>query len=284
MENIFNDGIISAVALGAAALGCCFVLVFIDYKTARFAADPSPDRVVLVKALGAVSLLAVLGIYGSFIAATVIIIGNFLLVPPILAIFSPRALFAVGIITSFWVAARARRWLGTLGHRIANRRESESQTAQPALDKDMGAALPWFAAMQYYALILNRTYKVFIADTMLCGAKVLGLVASPPADSAVSHQQDYWVSTLSATLYEHLNVTSAIFLRLSFSNFQIRWHDISRIDFNPKRKWGMGNVPHSGRIILRLRSGRSRELILLGDQDGEALKRTIEDSMKASGA
>ena len=50
---------------------------------------------------------------------------------------------------------------------------------------------------------------------------------------------------------------------------------VSASDYLPGRKWGMGNVPHSGRLVIRLRSVQERELILLGQQDGEALKHRL---------
>ena len=147
--------------------------------------------------------------------------------------------------------------------------------------RNFGATTPYFAAMEYYALILNRTFKVFIADKMLCAAFVRGLTASPMVSSTDENGQKYWVQTLTATLYEQLDVTSKAFKKLDFFNFQIPWRDVGRIEYDPTPKWGMGNVPHSGKIKVRLKSGRTRELILLGQQDGFALKRQIEEIMNA---
>ncbi len=149
-----------------------------------------------------------------------------------------------------------------------------------------GADLPHFAAMQYYALILNRTYKVFIAPSMLAGAKVLGLVAADPdgATDETMQNSESWIATKAAARYDGIDVTSEAFLALNAANFQIAWRDIARIAFNPRPKWGMGNVPHSGRIVLHLRAGGSRELILLGTQDGEALRATLERTARAAGA
>ena len=150
------------------------------------------------------------------------------------------------------------------------------EISQILVVRNAGATLPSFAAMSYYALILNRTYKVFLADTMMCGAVVNGLVASPPTGSPEFEDQRYWTNTLTATLYENLDVTSDAFRRLGWNNFQIPWTDIKSLDYDPRPKWGMGNVSHSGRLYLRLHSGRSRELILLGKQDGAGMKQTLQ--------
>lgn len=148
------------------------------------------------------------------------------------------------------------------------------------LEGEVGTA-PWFAAMEYYALILNRTYKVFVTDQMLCGAKVRGLVSNP---SVVPHQmfdQKFWVGTQTAEIYDSFDVISEKFLQVNSANFQIRWNEITRTEYRSGKKWGMGNVPHSGRLTLQLQSARPRELILLGKQNGDALKEKLDHFIKA---
>jgi hypothetical protein len=44
----------------------------------------------------------------------------------------------------------------------------------------------------------------------------------------------------------------------------------------------MGNVPYSGRIILHYRVGGSRELILLGTQDGPAIRDRLRPQVLAA--
>jgi hypothetical protein len=269
---------VSAVAAGAA------ILYLTDVVTLRFARDPRPNRVILVNVLNAVSLVAVLAFYGGVIA-----VGAAVAVPPIVrtlqaAGYSSLLRVAIGsaMLASYVVAELLRRRLRRLaqstGFGAGNVGPAETGEVS-SVPANFGASLPWFPAMQYYALILNRTYKVFIAESMLCGAKVLGLTASPMSPSSGMSEAEYWTATLPATLYERLDVTSRTFLRLIISNFQIKWRDIARIDYKPGKKWGMGNVPHSGRIVVRLKSGGSRELILLGEQNGEALKKTLDHAI-----
>jgi hypothetical protein len=131
---------------------------------------------------------------------------------------------------------------------------------------------PWFAAMEYHTLILNRTYKVFVTDQMLCGAKVRGLVASPMSVPVEMFDPAFWVRTRAARIYDRLDVTSETFLNVSSANFQIKWNEIDRTEYRSGWKWGMGNVAYSGWLTLHLRAGCRRELILLGRQNGEALK------------
>jgi hypothetical protein len=147
------------------------------------------------------------------------------------------------------------------------------------LEGAVGTA-PWFAAMEYYALILNRTYKVFVTDQMLCGAKVRGLVSNPSVVPPEMFDQKFWVRTQAAQIYDSFDVTSEKFLQANSANFQIKWNEIAETDYLSGKKWGMGNVPHSGRLTLQLQSGHQRELILLGKQNGDALKGKIDHFIK----
>jgi hypothetical protein len=283
-----NDWSLAIELLGVSLAGAA-ILYMTDVISLRFARDPRPDRVILVSFLNALSLVAVLMFYGGMIAAGVVVI-----VPPIdRALQSAgypsllRAAIALVFFAGFLVAGIARRRLRRLAQRSEHISGNDGTTeirGIVSVPANSGTSLLWFSAMQYYALILNRTYKVFIADSMLCGAKVLGLVASPAAPSSDMSDAAYWAATLSATLYDRLDVTSRTFLRLNISNFQIKWADIVQIDYKPGKKWGMGNVPHSGRIVVRLKSGRSRELILLGEQNGEALKKILDQAVISGAA
>jgi hypothetical protein len=186
----------------------------------------------------------------------------------------PRVLIAIAVGAAWIVASAVRAFV---------RRHAGKVQPAPATQKtlpDTGQSQPWFVAMQYYALILNRTYKVFITDRMLCGAKVTGLVASPLSPEPDQLEPDYWARTLEATLYERIDVTSPLFLRMNGANFQIPWTGIREIEFSTAEKWGMGNVPYSGRIFLRLKSGRSKELILLGTQDGPGLREMLQKKLQ----
>jgi hypothetical protein len=58
------------------------------------------------------------------------------------------------------------------------------------------------------------------------------------------------------------------------SFFISRGHIVS-VTFDPSPKWGMGPVQHSGKIKINTRAGKSREFVLLGLQDGEAVRAAI---------
>jgi hypothetical protein len=136
--------------------------------------------------------------------------------------------------------------------------------------------------MEYYALVLNRTYKVFVTDQMLVGATVRGLVISPPVVTSSMLNQEFWVRTQTAKRYERIDLASVKLLQMHSANFQVHWNDIAQTEYRAGRKWGMGKLPHSGRLVLQLRDGRKRELILLGRQNGNTLKEKFDHLMQAS--
>jgi hypothetical protein len=170
---------------------------------------------------------------------------------------------------------------------IRPRALNKGNTAEPPYDAPTGNGVAmdkptWFAAMEYYALILNRTYKVFLTDQMLVGVAVRGVVISPPVVPSPTLNQEFWVRTQTAKRYERIDLTSAKLLQMHSANFQVHWNDIAQTEYRADPKWGMGNVPHSGRLVLQLRDGRKRELILLGSQNGNTLKEKFDHLMQTS--
>jgi hypothetical protein len=129
-----------------------------------------------------------------------------------------------------------------------------------------------FVALEYYALILNRTYKVFVTDDTIAGAIVRGWLASPPLPTDEWLDPDFYLRERILHRYTGIDIRSDAFLRRNYWNFQTPRATIADVEFTRAPKWGMGSVPYSGRIILYFRQGGSQELILLGQQDGPAIR------------
>ena len=188
------------------------------------------------------------------------------------------------LLMAAWFMFGRRRLLSFISTRLSGSHKNKLASAHD-VSAGEGVATddrPWFAAMEYYALILNRTYKVFMTDQMLVGVAVRGLVSNPPVATSSMSSQEFWVRTGAADRYERIDLTSADLLRMHSANFRVRWSDIAQIEYRAGRKWGMGHVPHSGRLVLQLRAGRQRELILLGNQNGDALKKRLEHLIQAA--
>jgi len=144
-----------------------------------------------------------------------------------------------------------------------------------------------FIAMEYYWLVLNRTYRVVVTEETIYGVRVRGVMS----DIGITFDRDF---TLSGRLldpmpddlqdpasyegesfvrrHEAIDLDSDEFLEVDEHNFRLDRSEVGRVTYNPEKKWGMGDIPHSGRLVLHLENNEQRELILLGDQDGEHLK------------
>jgi hypothetical protein len=130
-----------------------------------------------------------------------------------------------------------------------------------------------FVALEYYGIILNRTYFIATANGYLCGANVGSLLSNQrsPMDP------NWYLDQGELKRCREDGLGSARFLRSKSSNFRISPEEILSIDFDDAPKWGMGMVPYSGRLHFKLANGSAREFILLGYQDGQNLrKRLIE--------
>jgi hypothetical protein len=125
--------------------------------------------------------------------------------------------------------------------------------------------LSGFVAMEYFWLILNRTYVVFIAPEGLYGWKVRGPVTNADRTFYEPYQEmlkdDEFMRDWQAI--EKLS-------RLR-GGFFIERMAIVSVEYNERQKWGMGGIPHSGRINVKLSDGKTREFILLGFAIGDEL-------------
>ena len=137
-------------------------------------------------------------------------------------------------------------------------------------------------ALEYYALILNRTYKIFVTDDYVCGAIMRGWLSAPLVLTDAWYDPDYYVRERILRRYDEVDVLSDRFAELNLWNFQMPRASLADVDFTAKPKWGMGTVPYSGRIILYFRDGGSRELILPGVQDGPGIRDRLRPAVVAA--
>lgn len=131
-----------------------------------------------------------------------------------------------------------------------------------------------FLAMEYYLLMWNRSFEITIGSSSICGAFVRGVIGAnfPSVDAArMSNDATKLADPARLAQARAHEAGSQSYLALHRFNFAIPKPEVAGIRFNPRPKWGMGPVPHSGRLLVDLRHGKSREFILLGNQDGAAL-------------
>jgi hypothetical protein len=139
-----------------------------------------------------------------------------------------------------------------------------------------------FIAMQYYGGIFNRRVKVFVLEDRLSVGTIGGLLATPLFATEKWYDPEYYIAPVYAKRYENVDPHSEKFLSIDKSNYQILQSNIAKIEFDPTDKWGMGTVPHSGKILVQTLDGDEHEFILLGSQDGIFVKTMIEQTMQGT--
>ena len=134
-----------------------------------------------------------------------------------------------------------------------------------------------FVAMEYYWLMLNRTFKIFLTSEYLVGVKVQGIIAASPkyAINPEWQNQDKFVPEGISEKYGNESLTINEILEANRNNFALKISDVCSVSFDKSKKWGMGSVPHTGKIYVSTSNGRTREFILLGKQDGENVCREL---------
>lgn len=135
--------------------------------------------------------------------------------------------------------------------------------------------------MQYYGGILNRTVKVYVLEDMLSVATIGGPVATPMFVTEEWYDPNFYIDQTLASKLKKFNPLSMPFLLMIHKrNYQIKQSSIARVEYDPTDKWGMGSVPHSGKILVQTIDGNEHEFILLGSQDGAFVKSMIEQTMQ----
>jgi hypothetical protein len=140
-----------------------------------------------------------------------------------------------------------------------------------------------FIAMEYYLGILNRTFQVFVTPTMIAGAFVTSAMATPMGLHSYWFVPSNYANKKRLEKYEHISPESDDFKRFSpLFNFQYPRTEIRRFWYDPTIKWGMGSVAHSGKLYMELSSGRKREFILLGLQQGKEILQYLQSEHNIS--
>ena len=148
-----------------------------------------------------------------------------------------------------------------------------------------------FVAMEYYGLILNRTFLVLIYKNNLIGLKVNGLVSAPtvgdPFTDAVTGMMAIKGNLKNPYAYikrkylrklEDLEIEGNEILQISSANFKLMKSDIIEVSQTNKKKWGMGPYPHDGRIFIKTRQYGRREFIILGNQSSKDISEWLLDN------
>lgn len=151
-----------------------------------------------------------------------------------------------------------------------------------------------FVAMEYYWLMLNRTFLILLTDDALVSLKVNGAVSVEGGRDAITREitramsvkgdltNPYsYIKSSYAAKYENANVSGESILSLDKSNFTIPYKDIVDVSFDKSKKWGMGPYPHDGKVFVTTKDGSKREFIILASQSGESIAQAISEAVSS---
>jgi len=145
-----------------------------------------------------------------------------------------------------------------------------------------------FVAMEYYYLILNRTFLVIKTEGFLIGIQGNGLVSVEGGKDILTRQitSNMAIKGDLTNPYSYLknkylekiadfNLIDGSIIEANKTNFLIKLSDIKTAVYNPSKKFGMGPYPHDGRVTIETYNNKKREFIILGNQSGENIANLI---------
>lgn len=131
--------------------------------------------------------------------------------------------------------------------------------------------------MEYYALILNRTFLITVGSDAINGAVCRGLTSITSGDPLAQ--------LVTGTLAVHGDlknprsyVSDKRLKQTNHANFSIKFSDICSVVHDPSKKWGMGYYPHDGKLLISTSTG-TREFIILGAQSGQHICASLNDAV-----
>ena len=142
--------------------------------------------------------------------------------------------------------------------------------------------------MQYYALILNRTFLVLLTKDLVIGIKVSGLISVESGGNVLEKElvnkmtvkgdlkNPYsYIKSKYIDKVHDVDLSDTSILKQDQANFVIQRADIKNAYYDPKKKWGMGYYPHDGKVYILTNDGKKREFIILGNQSGHTIANLI---------
>lgn len=124
-----------------------------------------------------------------------------------------------------------------------------------------------FAAMEYYFLILNRSFEIIITAEGIYGSLLGGVIYAHQPSVARASKTGNGYDLFSEQQIDRarwFSIDDADFLTSHPQNFHYQKSTIASLSYDASNKWGMGPVLHSGKLCINTLDGKKRQLIPLG--------------------
>ena len=145
-----------------------------------------------------------------------------------------------------------------------------------------------FVAMEYYFLILNRTFLVVKTKGYLVGIQGNGLISVEGGNNFIAREiastmavkgnltNPYsYLKNSYLEKIENVDLLDGSILGVNKNNFLLKISDVKSVQHNPSKKWGMGPYPHDGRVTIETLKNEKKEFIILGNQSGQNIANWI---------
>jgi len=130
-----------------------------------------------------------------------------------------------------------------------------------------------FVAMEFYALMWNRTFAVFVAPEGLYGWKATGVVTNSDRRFYEPLQELVTDTDLASDLPAIRKLAAVR------GGFFYPRAEIAAVSSDGKSQWGMGGIANSGHVTVLLASGRRRKFIVLGEVIPEEVRDRIATTL-----
>ena len=148
--------------------------------------------------------------------------------------------------------------------------------------------------MEYYAVMMNRTYLVLLTAESLIGIVVHGVIASNDRgdlltrlitdklspDGDLANPMTY-VAEKYRKRYNDVDLVNGDLSRVHKANFRVALSELTNVSYDASKKWGMGPYPHDGKVYI-MAGKLKREFIILGDQSGNGIAESIKSKLPSA--
>ena len=131
-----------------------------------------------------------------------------------------------------------------------------------------------FIANEARWLTLDVIYLVFVRNGAIAGARVGGQLLG----NAHSTDPSFYAKPELLLRWASAGSLAHEFLESDRKNFLYSTAELREVVITRRRALWTGAIPNSGSVILTPRSGRRRRLILLGDQNLQAVTSLLQSS------
>jgi len=138
-----------------------------------------------------------------------------------------------------------------------------------------------FVAMEYYALAMNRCFVISVDGERLRGVQCRGFTGSASGRDALARLLNRRFAVHGDPHDPSSYIDTRLRTRPRRADFALLLREIRRVEHDPRPKWGMGGIPHDGRIHLHTDRGR-REFIVLGRQSGREICANLRNAAGAT--